>query len=113
MTPDKSAQAPQLQFTFGSGFLHDHAGQIIDDPRVAIIELVANCDDAGANEVQVLWPSVPGKVLSITDDGTGMTRSELDVTRRNLFHEFSHGNLGDFLGLRPAFAAFRWPDTTG
>jgi hypothetical protein len=78
MTPEKSAQTPQLHFTFGSGFLHDHAGQIIEDPRVAIIELVANCYDAGANKVQVQWPSVPGKVLSITDNGTGMTRTELE-----------------------------------
>jgi len=78
MNPDKSATPPQLQFSFGSGFLHDHAGQIIDDPRVAIIELVANCYDAGAKEVQVRWPTVPGKVLSITDNGTGMTRTELE-----------------------------------
>jgi len=87
MSPDKSAQAPQLQFTFGSGFLHDHAGQIIDDPRVAIIELVANCYDAGANEVQVQWPTTPGKVLSITDNGTGMTRSELETRWMTLAYD--------------------------
>jgi hypothetical protein len=78
MSRDKSATQTELQFTFGSGFLHDHAGQIIDDPRVAIIELVANCYDAGANEVRIQWPTVPGKVLSITDNGTGMTRTELE-----------------------------------
>jgi hypothetical protein len=42
MTSDKSPEARQLPFTFDSGFLHDHAGQIIADPRVAIIELIAN-----------------------------------------------------------------------
>src|ERR1039457_2559147 len=89
MTPDNSAKAPQLQFTFGSDFLHDHAGQIIDDPRVAIIELVANCYDAGANEVQVRWPSVPGKVLSITDNGTGMTRTELEMRWMTLAYDRS------------------------
>ncbi|MGD0923210.1 MAG: ATP-binding protein [Terriglobia bacterium] len=78
MSRDKSATQTEFQFTFGSGFLHDHAGQIIDDPRVAIIELVANCYDAGANEVIVEWPTAPGKVLSIKDNGTGMTRLELE-----------------------------------
>jgi hypothetical protein len=77
MSQDRSATQPELQLTFGSGFLHDYAGQIIDDPRVAIIELVANCYDAGANQVEVKWPTVPGRVLSITDNGTGMTPTEL------------------------------------
>jgi hypothetical protein len=78
MSRDRPAPQTELQFTFGSGFLHDHAGQIIDDPSVAIVELVANCYDAGANKVTIQWPATPGKVLSITDNGTGMTRKELE-----------------------------------
>jgi hypothetical protein len=39
------------QFLFGSDFLHDHVGQIIDEPTVAILELVANSYDAGADRV--------------------------------------------------------------
>jgi len=85
MNTNKSAQ--QMQFTFGKGFLHDHAGQIIEDPRVAIIELVANAYDAGANEVQVRWPSVPGNTLSIADNGTGMTRTELETRWMTLSYD--------------------------
>lgn len=77
MSQDKSGTQKEFQLTFGSGFLHDHAGQIIDDPRVAIIELIANCYDAGAYEVRVKWPTGTGKPLSIADNGTGMTRGEL------------------------------------
>ena len=37
---------PQLDldfpFAFGASFLRDHAGQIITDPRIALIEMVAN-----------------------------------------------------------------------
>ena len=35
------------KFLFGSDFLHDHVGQIIDEPTVAVLELTANCYDAG------------------------------------------------------------------
>jgi len=77
MNQDKSGAQREFQFTFGSGFLHDHAGQIIDDPSVAIVELVANCYDAGANEVRVKWPTGAGKELSVTDNGTGMSRTEV------------------------------------
>ena len=49
----------QLPFTFGSNFLRDYAGHIISDPRVSIIELIANAYDAGATRVEVKWPGAP------------------------------------------------------
>jgi hypothetical protein len=45
-TPNENA------FLFGSHFLHDHVGLIIDEPPVAVLELIANCYDAGANRVE-------------------------------------------------------------
>lgn len=79
-----SAQIPLL---FGSGFLHDHVGQIIDDPSIAIVELVANSYDAGAYKVNVQWPDLPGQSLSVTDDGTGMTPSELERRWKTLSYD--------------------------
>jgi len=65
---------------FGTNFLEDHARRIISDPKIALIELIANCWDAGANRVDIKWPqeSRPD-VIEIIDDGTGMT-----------FEEFTH-----------------------
>ncbi len=83
--PAKSAR--ESRFLFGSGFLHDHVGQIIDDPTIAIVELVANSYDAGADRVEVVWPSLPGEPLSITDNGTGMTRKEFEKRWRTLSYD--------------------------
>ena len=62
--------------TFGANFLVQHAGRVIADPQVAIVELVANAWDAGADRVAVTWPTEPNQVLSIEDNGTGMTVEE-------------------------------------
>ena len=63
--------------SFGIHFLEDHARTIISDPKIALIELIANCWDAGANHVDIKWPteSVPD-LVAIKDDGTGMTYDE-------------------------------------
>jgi len=67
----------QLLPSFGSHFLDDHARSIISDPKIALVELIANCWDAGANRVDIKWPleSVPDPI-EIKDDGTGMTYDE-------------------------------------
>jgi hypothetical protein len=79
--------ALDIPFLFSTGFLHDHVGQIIDDPAVAVLELIANCYDAGADKVTVVWPDLPGKVLSITDNGTGMTRQEFEKRWKTLAYD--------------------------
>jgi histidine kinase/DNA gyrase B/HSP90-like ATPase len=68
----------QSHFSFGQKFMEDHAGHIINDPRVAIIELIANAYDAGASEVRVEWPTRQGEILSVADNGTGMTLEEFE-----------------------------------
>jgi Histidine kinase-, DNA gyrase B-, and HSP90-like ATPase len=67
----------QLLPSFGSHFLDDHARSIISDSKIALVELIANCWDAGANRVDITWPndSVPDPI-EIKDDGTGMTYAE-------------------------------------
>ncbi|HEY9403399.1 MAG TPA: ATP-binding protein [Pyrinomonadaceae bacterium] len=67
---------PELFPTFGDNFLANHAGRIMSEPKIAIVELVANCWDAGADTVEIEWPLKRETVLSIRDNGTGMTRLE-------------------------------------
>lgn len=75
---------PQSYFSFGPRFLHDHAGHIITDPRIAVVELVANSYDAGASKVDIVWPEQSGRRFSVTDDGTGMTSDQFNHRWRTL-----------------------------
>ena len=63
-------------FTFGERFLEDHAGQIITEPRIALVELVANAYDAGASQVDITWPEKDGDLFAVSDDGHGMSPDE-------------------------------------
>jgi hypothetical protein len=84
----KASKAPnENQFLFGSDFLHDHVGQIIDEPTVAVLELIANCYDAGADHVEVKWPALAGEKLAIADNGIGMTREEFETRWRTLKYD--------------------------
>jgi hypothetical protein len=87
MRRSKAAVQHVTPFLFGSGFLHDHVGQIIDDPSIAIVELVANAYDAGAYRVEVVWPNLPGEVLSVTDDGTGMSPQQFERRWKTLSYD--------------------------
>lgn len=69
---------------FGASFLADHAGQLMTDGKIAIIELVANAYDAGASEVRITWPTALGEEFAIEDDGTGMTSDEFARRWRTL-----------------------------
>jgi len=70
---------------FGSHFLEDHARTLMSDPKIALVELIANCWDAGANRVDITWPkeSIP-ELIEIKDDGTGMTYEEFTYRWREL-----------------------------
>ncbi len=63
-------------FAFGPRFLTDHAGYIITDARIALVELIANAYDAGATTVKITWPDNYGEPFEIQDNGTGMTKEE-------------------------------------
>lgn len=72
----ETSQITLLQPRFGKGFLDDHAGRLIADPKIAIVELIANCWDAGARKVEITWPLEQGGLFEVVDDGTGMTKDE-------------------------------------
>ncbi|MBS2004857.1 MAG: ATP-binding protein, partial [Cyanobacteria bacterium SZAS LIN-5] len=74
------AKPKQLQIKFGERFFEDLLGkQILKEPRIAIVELVANSWDSYATEVDIRLPDVDSDVpFSITDNGSGMTHKEFD-----------------------------------
>lgn len=74
----------QLPLLFEENFLEHHAGQIIQDPRFAIVELVANCWDAGATRVEISYPETNGETFYIKDDGIGMTTNDFKLRWNNL-----------------------------
>ena len=77
MNVNSSGKQEILLPIFGSHFLDDHARTLVSDPKIALIELIANCWDAGANKVDITWPeeSKPD-LIEIKDDGTGMDYEE-------------------------------------
>ena len=74
-------------FKFAERFMADHAGRIITDSRIAIVEMVANAYDAGATKVEIVWPKQMGDILSVTDNGTGLTRAEFDYRWRTFNYD--------------------------
>lgn len=72
-----SQVSPELQ---GSLFEHDYlvrsVGSLAVRPDLALTELVANAWDAGASAVVITIPDELGGLVTIEDDGLGMTRDE-------------------------------------
>ena len=65
---------PNLLPSFASTFMEDHARRMITDPKIALIEIVANCWDAGADRVDIIWPEfATPEAIEIRDNGIGMT----------------------------------------
>jgi hypothetical protein len=61
---------------FEQDFLRRTLGPISNTPEIALTELVANAWDAGACRVEIKLPESEGELLTIEDDGTGMTATE-------------------------------------
>ena len=51
-------------------------GSITSQPEVALTELVANAWDAGATEVKIFIPNEKGQILTVEDNGIGMSQNE-------------------------------------
>lgn len=65
-----------VESRLGGRFLADFADKLVSDPKVAIVEIISNCSDAGADLVEIEWPHKNGGDLSVLDNGTGMTFDE-------------------------------------
>ena len=95
---DNSSSVYQPTLKFGDRFLLDHAGSIINDPKIAVVELIANCWDAGADQVDICWFLNGKQCIEIKDNGTGMTPDEFE--RR--WHELNY-NRRDAQGIDVIF----------
>lgn len=74
---EQASLLEDLSYLYDERFLNKYAGSIITDPSTAIVELVANCWDAYATEVQITLPDrKQGRHFKIVDNGKGMTREE-------------------------------------
>ena len=83
----------QRTLLYDERFLESYAGAIITDPATAIVELVANCWDAYATEVKIVWPDVElERQFKISDNGHGMTREEFQhIWRTIAYNRLSSG----------------------
>jgi hypothetical protein len=71
-----STEQNAIPMRFGDKFLSNYAPNLISDPEVAIVEIISNCWDAGADQVDITWPNDQGRDFVIADNGTGMTFDE-------------------------------------
>lgn len=55
------------------------AGEVIERPASAVKELVENAIDAGAHNIQIVMIAGGRELISVSDDGRGMTGPELDL----------------------------------
>jgi Histidine kinase-, DNA gyrase B-, and HSP90-like ATPase len=76
---------PKQGVLFDVRFLDRHAGAIMTDTAVAVVELVANTWDACASEVTITWPNPnTGTRFSIVDNGKGVTAEMFERRWRQL-----------------------------
>jgi len=61
---------------FEEDYLLRELGDVAHVPQVALTELVANAWDAGATKVDLVLPAESGGMLTVTDDGHGMTPAQ-------------------------------------
>lgn len=77
--------AKRIEVLFDERFLDKHAGAIISDTAVAIVELVANTWDAFASSVDIVWPDPAANTpFSITDNGKGLTAQMFEQRWRKI-----------------------------
>lgn len=68
----------EYSVTYEDGFLIREIGSIATKADVAITELIANGHDAGASEVRIIFPEEKGSLITVEDNGVGLTESQFE-----------------------------------
>lgn len=68
-----STSAPIQRSLFEDDYLVRTLGRLAQVPDIALVELVANAWDAGASEVTITIPEEKEELLTVSDDGCGLT----------------------------------------
>lgn len=64
--------------TYEDDFLLREIGTIATKADVAMTELIANAHDAGASEVKIIFPDEIGGLITVEDNGIGMTNQQFE-----------------------------------
>ncbi|OEC85689.1 MULTISPECIES: ATP-binding protein [Methanobacterium] len=67
----------------------ENTKHIVSDPFNAIIELISNSWDAGAEKIIITWPDERGEEVILEDNGEGMTETEF----REIYPKMSYSRL--------------------
>lgn len=104
MARKTASTVPEQGTLFEDRFLEDYAGQIMRDPVVALVELVANAWDAYATRVDIAWPG-DTTPFRIEDNGVGMTEAEVDVRWRTFAYDRIKSQGGETVQPPPGSAS--------
>ncbi|MFQ5534043.1 MAG: DNA mismatch repair endonuclease MutL [Sphingomonadales bacterium] len=77
MTPATSSPPPAIRRLPEATVNRIAAGEVVERPASAVKELVENAIDAGASRIDVVIHDGGRALISVTDDGRGMTGDEL------------------------------------